>query len=116
MEIQIKTKKSEGLERLLEVSVPVETVRVAEDKAAKKYATQARLPGFRPGKAPAAIVRKKFGEAIRQAALETLVQDAFKEVMEREKLQPASQPHVHDLHFDEGKPIPSSSTLRCARK
>ena len=105
MEIQIKTKKSEGLERLLEVSVPVETVRVAEEKAAKKYATQARLPGFRPGKAPAAIVRKKFGEAIRQAALETLVQDAFKEVMEREKLQPASQPHVHDLHFDEGKPL-----------
>lgn len=105
MEIQIKTKKSEGLERLLEVSVSVETVRVAEDKAAKKYATQARLPGFRPGKAPAAIVRKKFGEAIRQAALETLVQDAFKEVMEREKLQPASQPHVHDLHFDEGKPL-----------
>jgi trigger factor len=105
MEIQIRTKKSEGLERLLEVSVPVETVRDAEDKAARKYATQARLPGFRPGKAPAAIVRKKFGEAIRQAALETLVQDAFKEVMEREKLQPASQPHVHDLHFHEGKPL-----------
>jgi trigger factor len=105
MEIEIKTKKSEGLERLLEVSVPVETVRDAEDKAARKYATQARLPGFRPGKAPAAIVRKKFGEAIRQAALETLVQDAFKEVMEREKLQPASQPHVHDLHFHEGKPL-----------
>jgi trigger factor len=105
MEIQITTKKSEGLERLLEVSVPVETVRDAEDKAARKYATQARLPGFRPGKAPAAIVRKKFGEAIRQAALETLVQDAFKEVMEREKLQPASQPHVHDLHFHEGKPL-----------
>jgi trigger factor len=105
MDIQIKTKKSEGLERLLEVSVPVETVRDAEDKAARKYATQARLPGFRPGKAPAAIVRKKFGEAIRQAALETLVQDAFKEVMEREKLQPASQPHVHDLHFHEGKPL-----------
>jgi trigger factor len=105
MEIQIKTKKIEGLERLLEVSVPVETVRDAEDKAARKYATQARLPGFRPGKAPAAIVRKKFGEAIRQAALETLVQDAFKEVMEREKLQPASQPHVHDLHFHEGKPL-----------
>ena len=105
MEIQIKTKKSEGLERLLEVSVPVETVRVAEDKAAQKYATQARLPGFRPGKAPAAIVRKKFGEAIRQAALETLVQDAFKEVMAREKLQPASQPHVHDLQFAEGKPL-----------
>ena len=105
MDIQVTTKKSEGLERLLEVSVPVETVRDAEDKGARRYASQARLPGFRPGKAPAAIVRKKFGEAIRQAALESLVQDAFKEVMEREKLQPASQPHVHHLHFDEGKPL-----------
>ena len=105
MEIEIKTKKSEGLERLLEVSVPVETVREAEEKAARRYASQARLPGFRPGKAPAAIVRKKFAEAIRQQALESLVQDAFQEVMEREKLKPAVQPHVHHLHFDEGKPL-----------
>jgi trigger factor len=105
MEIQIKTKKSEGLERLLEVSVPVETVREAEEKAARRYASQARLPGFRPGKAPAAIVRKKFADAIRQQALESLVQDAFQEVMEREKLKPAVQPHVHHLHFDEGKPL-----------
>lgn len=105
MEIQIKTKKSEGLERLLEVSVPVETVREAEDKAARRYASQARLPGFRPGKAPAAIVRKKFADAIRQQALEALVQEAFQEVMEREKLKPAVQPHVHHLHFDEGKPL-----------
>ena len=105
MEIQIKTKKSQGLERLLEVSVPVETVREAEEKAARRYASQARLPGFRPGKAPAAIVRKKFADAIRQQALETLVQDAFQEVMDREKLKPAVQPHVHHLHFDEGKPL-----------
>lgn len=105
MEIQIRTKKSEGLERLLEVSVPVETVRAAEEKAARRYASQARLPGFRPGKAPAAIVRKKFADAIRQQALESLVQDAFQEVMEREKLKPAVQPHVHHLHFDDGKPL-----------
>lgn len=105
MEIQITTKKSEGLERLLEVSVPVETVRDAEEKAARRYATQARLPGFRPGKAPTAIVKKKFAEAIRQSALETLVQDAFQEVMEREQLKPATQPHVHHVHFDEGKPL-----------
>ena len=105
MNIQITPKKSEGAERLLEVSVPVETVRDAEERAARRYASQARLPGFRPGKAPAAMVRKKFAEAIRQEALEGLVQDAYKEVLEREKLEPVAQPHIHELKFAADGPL-----------
>ena len=105
MNIEITTKKSEGVERLVSVSVPVETVRTAEDQAARKYATRVRLPGFRPGKAPPAMVRKKFGDAIRQEALESLVQEAYKEVVEREKFKLAGQPHVHDVQFAEGKPL-----------
>ena len=105
MNIDITTKKSEGVERLVSVSVPVETVRTAEDQAARKYASRVRLPGFRPGKAPPAMVRKKFGDAIRQEALESLVQEAYKEVVEREKFKLAGQPHVHDVQFAEGKPL-----------
>jgi trigger factor len=105
MNIEITPKKTDGVERLLEVRVPVETIREAEDRAATRYASQARLPGFRPGKAPAAMVRKRFAQAIRQDALESLVQDAYKEVIEREKLQPIAQPHVHDLKFEEGEPL-----------
>jgi trigger factor len=105
MDIQITTKKSEGVERLLEVSVPLTAVRDEEEKQAKRYASSVRLPGFRPGKAPAAMVRKRFKDAIRQQVLETLVQEAFKEVMEREKLDVAAQPHVHDVKFEEDKPL-----------
>ena len=105
MEIEITTKKSEGVERLLAVSVPVTEVRTAEDQAARKYASRVRLPGFRPGKAPPAMVRKKFADAIRQEALETLVQEAYKEVVEREKLKLAGQPHVHDVQFADGQPL-----------
>jgi trigger factor len=105
MDIQITTKKSEGVERLLQVSVPLATVNAEEEKTARRYATSVRLPGFRPGKAPAAMVRKRFKDAIRQQVLETLVQEAFKEVMEREKLDVAAQPHVHDVKFDEGQPL-----------
>src|SRR6478672_3951957 len=83
MDIQITTKKSEGVERLLEVSVPLVAVRDEEEKTAKRYAASVRLPGFRPGKAPPAMVRKRFKDAIRQQVLETLVQEAFKEVMAR---------------------------------
>jgi trigger factor len=105
MQIEIKTKKSEGVERLLEVSVPVETVQEAEEKTAKRYASSVRLPGFRPGKAPAALVRKKFRDAIRQQALESLLQEAYQEVIEREQLKVAATPHLHDVRFDEGKPL-----------
>jgi trigger factor len=105
MSIDIKSTSSAGLERRLAVSVPVDDVKSAEDKAARRYASQVRLPGFRPGKAPAAVVRKKYAEAIRQEAIESLVQEAFKTVLERDKLDLATQPHVHDLKFNEGQPL-----------
>jgi trigger factor len=58
MNIQITPKKTDGVERLLEISVPVADVRDAEERAARRYASRVRLPGFRPGKAPAALVRQ----------------------------------------------------------
>jgi trigger factor len=105
MNIEITPKKAEGAERLLQISVAVEDVRAAEDRAATRYASNVRLPGFRPGKAPPAMVRKRFADAIRQEAVEQLVQAAYKEVLEREKLKPANQPHVHDVKFAEGEPL-----------
>src|SRR5437773_9409502 len=105
MQIDIKTKKSEGVERLLEVSVPVEAVQEVEEQTARRYASSVRLPGFRPGKAPTALVRKRFKDAIRQQALESLLQEAYQEVVSREHLKVASQPHLHDVRFDEGKPL-----------
>jgi trigger factor len=105
MPIEITKQEGSGVDRHVQVSVPVETVRDAEDKAARRYASSVRLPGFRPGKAPANMVRKKFADAIRQEALEALVRDAYQEVVEKNDLKIASQPHVHDLKFEEGKPL-----------
>jgi trigger factor len=105
MKIEFTPRASEGVERHIQVSVPAEVVKDAEDKAAKRYASTVRLPGFRPGKAPATVVRKKFGEAIRQEALESLVREAYQEFVEKESIKVAAQPHVHDLKFEEGKPL-----------
>jgi len=105
MQIEIKTKKSEGVERRLEVSVPADAVAEAEELTARRYASTVRLPGFRPGKAPAALVRKRFKDAIRQQTLESLLQEAYQQVIERENLKVASTPHLHDVRFDEGKPL-----------
>lgn len=105
MDITITPTETTGISRRLQITIPVATVTEFEEKAAKKYATQARLPGFRPGKAPAAMVRKKFAEAIHQETIEALVQEAYKETMGRENLKLATQPHVHDLKDVPGEPI-----------
>jgi trigger factor len=50
-------------------------------------------------------VKKRFREAIRQQVVEQLVQEAFQEVVDREKLKVAAQPHIHHLKFEEGQPL-----------
>lgn len=105
MPIEFSPRGGEGVERHVRVSIPVEVVRDAEQKAARRYASTVKLPGFRPGKAPPTVVRKKFGEAIRQEAVETLVREAYQEFIEKESIKVAAQPHVHDLKFEEGKPL-----------
>src|SRR5262249_40760862 len=72
---------------------------------AKREASNGGLPGLRPGKATPAMIKKRFKDAIRQQVIETLVQEAFQEVMSPEKLDVAAQPHIHDLKFEEGQPL-----------
>jgi trigger factor len=105
MSFEIAVKKAEGVQRLLGVTVSAETVKAAEEKAIKRYASAARMPGFRPGKAPLHLVKKAYAEQIKSEALESMVQDAWKQALEQEKLEPIAQPHVHDLKFEEGEPV-----------
>jgi trigger factor len=105
MNITITPTETAGVSRRLQITVPADTVASYEDQAARKYATQIRLPGFRPGKAPPSMVRKKFPEAVRQEAIELVINEAFREAIEREGLKLAAQPHVHDLKSEPGQPL-----------
>lgn len=101
MDIKITATKSEGAERRLQVAVPPERVAEARTKAASRVAKQVRVPGFRPGKAPAAMVRKQYAAAIDQEAVESLLREAFDKVLAEEKLDLVTQPHAHDVKFAE---------------
>lgn len=104
MEIQITPKSSTGVERAVEVTVPAAEIAAAEERTARRYASSVRLPGFRPGKAPAAMVRKRFAEAIRNETIEAVVREAYQEIV-KDNSTIASQPHIHGLNFEEGKPL-----------
>jgi trigger factor len=104
-DILITKTHAEPGETSLAVTVPPESVRAAEERATRVYQQRARLPGFRQGKAPAAVVRKKFAEDIRQQALQELVQESWRAAVEQEKLKPIADPHIHNLKWEEGAPV-----------
>ena len=104
-EILVKKTKVEPGEASLEVSIPTENVKAAEERATKFYQQRARLPGFRQGKAPAAVVRKKFADDIRQETLRELVQESWRVAQKQEELKPIADPHIHNLKWEEGSPV-----------
>src|SRR3954468_12490396 len=103
--ILIKKTRNEPGEASLEVVVPVANVQAAEDRATKFYQQRARLPGFRQGKAPAAVVKKKFADDIRQETLRELVQESARVAQKQEELKTVTHPHTHTLKREEGAPV-----------
>lgn len=104
-DIQITKTTSEPGAAALAVTVPVEHVREAEELATRRYQARARLPGFRKGKAPPAIIRRQFASDIREQVLRDLVQRSWKTALEQEQLKPIADPHIHDLKWEEGAAI-----------
>jgi trigger factor len=86
----------------LAVTVPVEQVQAAEQRATSEYQRRARLPGFRKGKAPAALVKRQFADDIRQQTLEELIRESWKAALAQEALKPIADPHIHNLKWDAG--------------
>src|SRR5467141_2607842 len=103
--IQIKKTGEEPGAASLAVTVPVEQVQEAEARATTAYQRRARLPGFRKGKAPAALVKRQFAEDIRQQTLEDLIRESWKAALAQEALKPIADPHIHNLKWDAGAPV-----------
>jgi trigger factor len=104
-QITVEKTAEDSASKSLRVTVPVDRVREAEAKAVKYYAKRARLPGFRPGKAPEAVVRKRFNDAIRQTMLEELLREGWETAKSSQSLKPIADPSVRNLKFEEGSPI-----------
>ncbi len=105
-DIQIRKTSEEPGAAALAVTVPAERVRAAEDRATTAYQQRARLPGFRKGKAPAAIVKKHFADDIRQQVLQELIRESWKAAVEQEALKPVADPHIHNLKWEAGGAAP----------
>src|SRR5258707_12125956 len=93
---------AEGLKRELTITIPADEV---EDKITRRLgeiAQSVRIPGFRPGKVPLPLLRKRYGPAVRHEVLESTVQGSSAEAMREQNLRPALPPRVEIVSAVEG--------------
>ncbi len=103
--ITVTKTAEDAASKALRVTVPLERVEEATAKAIRQYAQRARLPGFRQGKAPDAVVRRRFSNEIRQWVLEEVIREGWEEAKTSESLKPIADPSVRNLKFEAGQPI-----------
>jgi len=95
----------EGCRHSVEISIPVDEVESETSRVAADVQKRAKLPGFRPGKAPASLIRQQFAGDIRQKVLESLIPKHLQKQFEAENLNVVGTPDIKDVHFHKGEPL-----------
>ncbi|RDC59234.1 Trigger factor [Alteripontixanthobacter maritimus] len=106
--MQIKETASEGLKHSYEVTIPAKDIEAKIDAEVKKIAPQVQMPGFRPGKVPANLVRKMHGEQLHGQVVNDMIRDSVDGLIKDKKLRPAMQPNVQ---FGDGYEQGKDATL-----
>lgn len=102
--MQIVETSNEGLKRAYTVTIAAKDIAARIEGEVSKIAPQMRMPGFRPGKVPANLVKKMHGPALHQEALNTSVREALDKVIADNQLRPAMQPQIAlGEGYEEGK-------------
>src|SRR6202011_3802925 len=101
MKVQVE-KKPESVSTL-RIELPAEEVSKEWDVIASSFARFAKIPGYRPGKAPRAVIDKRFRKEIQDEVTKKLVSKSYREAIEQKKLRVASLTNLEEVHFGEDK-------------
>ena len=100
--MEVSLSETGGLSRRLEVAVPASEVANEVQQRLRRLSRTARLKGFRPGKAPIAIVRQQFGEQVHAEVVSDLLRSSFAEAVTQEHLKPAAGPRIEPIALQPG--------------
>lgn len=103
--MQVKEIKAEGLSHELEITVPAKDIETHTETRLKEVGKTVRLPGFRPGKVPLNVLKKRYGRTVMGEVLERVVQESAARALGDKKLRPAMQPQIAVKEYDEGKDL-----------
>lgn len=97
--------------RELQLEIAAENVKKTTDKIANDLTKVARIPGFRPGKAPVSLIQRRFAQEIKAEALDTLVPDALSHALQEKNMIPVSRPEVDQVDFVADGPVKFRATF-----
>ena len=92
-------------QKALSIEIPTEIVDAEINRVARSYTKQARLPGFRPGKVPQGLIKKRFRDQIFHDVLHDLVPRAVEEALQERGIEPVDTPSIKDVVLEEGRPL-----------
>ncbi|HEY1095683.1 MAG TPA: trigger factor family protein, partial [Alphaproteobacteria bacterium] len=103
--MQVQEKKRDGLYAEFDVTVPANIVQEKIDQQLKKLAQKSKMPGFRPGKAPMAVIKQQYGDAVRYEAMEKAVEETTSNVLKDKNIKPAVQPRLEVTKFNDDNTV-----------
>lgn len=92
--MEVHVEATGALTRRLHVKLPAAELQAEVEARLKRMASRARIPGFRPGKAPLKVIRQQYGDSLRLDAISELVRRSYPQALEQAKVQPAGTPHI----------------------
>ena len=92
-------------QKTVTIEIPSDVVDAEVSRIVKGYTKQARIPGFRPGKVPASIVKQRFREQILHDVVHDLVPRAVEEALQERGIEPVDTPDIRDVNIEEGHPL-----------
>ena len=97
--------------KTLTIEIPSEIVDAEIDRVAKGYSKQAKLPGFRPGKVPATIIKQRFKDQIRHDVMHGLIPRAIDEALQERGIEPIDTPNIKEVNLEEGQPLTFTAAI-----
>ncbi|MBM6551930.1 trigger factor [Marinomonas ostreistagni] len=103
--MQVSVETTSPIERVLTISVPAARIDDQVSSEVAKTAKTVRIDGFRKGKVPVSVVKKRYGQSIRMEAIEQIMRDAYVEAIQAESIQPAGMPSIEPKTIAEGSDL-----------
>ena len=98
-------------QKTITIEIPVDVVDAEINRIAKGYTRQARIPGFRPGKVPTNLVKRRFKEQILHDVAHGLIPRAVDEALQERGIEPVDTPNIRDVALEEGQPLKFTAAI-----
>lgn len=103
VKVKISVKDGKSCEKVLKVEVPTERIQAEYKAFYRSVASQAKVPGFRPGKVPQNVLEMHYGAQAKESVLKELITDSYREAVQEQSIEPLGYPEVDKVDFKEDR-------------